>query len=54
LAASRDQRPMSAGEGVGDCAAAVEASAAEKRTNLQKELIIVAGAPILFIGWRIV
>src|SRR6266550_1131972 len=39
LAASRDQRVRSVREGVGDCAAAVEASAAQTRTSLLKDLV---------------
>src|SRR6267142_44727 len=43
LAASRDQRARSADEGVGDCAEAVEASAAQRRTSLLKYLVISEG-----------
>src|SRR3982074_2124484 len=45
LCASCDQRARSVREGDGDCAAAVETSAAQRRTSLLKDLVISDGWP---------
>src|SRR5438552_16106700 len=43
LCASFDQRARSVREGEGDCAPAVEASAAHRRTSLLKYLVMIEG-----------